>query len=119
MLQKRSERRKMNLEKIKQGIELAKLLDGETSLEKYPFSVGDKVFIRTVTLYYTGEIISIQSGFLTLKDAAWVCDTGRFADFLKEGKANEVEPFIENVHIPLGSVIDISKWTHKLFREQK
>ena len=48
----------MNLEKIKQGIELAKLLDGDITVDKYPFSVGDKVFIRTVTLYYTGEIIS-------------------------------------------------------------
>lgn len=109
----------MNLEKIKQGIELAKLLDGEITHSEYPFKVGDKVFIRTVTLYYTGEIIAIQSGFLTLKDAAWICDTGRFADFLKEGKANEVEPFIENVSVPLGSVIDISKWPHKLFRDQK
>lgn len=109
----------MNIEKIKQGIELAKLLDGVESTSEYPFKVGDNVFIRTVTLYYTGKIIAISNGFLTLKDAAWVCDTGRFADFLKNGVANEVEPFVEDVSIPLGSIIDISKWTHKLFREQK
>ncbi len=111
----------MNIEKIKQSIELAKLLDGveSGSSSDYPFKVGDKVFIRTVTLYYTGEIVNILNGFLTLRNAAWIADTGRFGDFLKEGKANEVEPFIEDVHVPLGSIIDVSAWTHKLFREQK
>lgn len=109
----------MNLEKLKQAIEITKLLDGECALDSCPVKVGDKVFIRTVTLYYTGKIKALANGFITLDDAAWIADTGRFHDFLKEGKANEVEPFIDPVHIPVSSVIDMTEWKHPLLKEQK
>lgn len=109
----------MNLEKIKQAIELTKLLDGESCVTDFPIEVGTSVFIRTVTLYYTGRVKKVCGQFLTLENAAWIPDTGRFYDFLKEGKANEVEPFQDDVHIPLGSLIDVTKWNHKLPQEQK
>lgn len=85
----------------------------------FPLSVGDKIFIRTVTLYYTGQIKKICGQFVTLEKAAWIPDTGRFYDFLKEGKADEVEPFVSDVHISMGSIIDLTEWTHKLPQEQK
>ena len=109
----------MNLEKIKQAIELSKLLDGETCTSDFPIEIGKCVFIRTVTMYYLGRLKKVYGQFITLEDASWIADTGRFYDFLKEGKANEVEPFTQDVHIPFGSLIDISIWTHSLPKEQK
>ena len=109
----------MNIEQLKQALDIAKLLNGESCLTDFPYSVGEKIFIRTVTLYYTGQIKKICGQFVTLESAAWIPDTGRFYDFLKEGKANEVEPFVDDVSIPLGSIIDITKWGHKLLGSQK
>lgn len=109
----------MNIEQLKQALDIAKLLNGETCLTDFPIEIGKSVFIRTVTLYYTGRVKKICGQFLTLENAAWIADTGRFHDFLKEGKANEVEPFISDVHIPLGSIIDLTIWTHALPQDQK
>ena len=84
-----------------------------------PFKVGDKLFIRTVTLYYTGEVKEIIGSWIVLKNAAWIADTGRFHDFLTTGKCNEYEGFPLDVKIPMDSVIDITEWSHKLFEGQK
>lgn len=109
----------MNIEQLKQAIEISKLLGNDSCVTDFPIPVGTKCFIRTVTLYYTGQVKKVCGQFVTLEKAAWIPDTGRFYDFLKEGKANEVEPFINDVHIPLGSIIDVSEWTHKLPQDQK
>jgi len=84
-----------------------------------PFKVGDKVFIRTVTHYYTGEIVNIVGQWIVLSSAAWIADTGRFNNFLTEGKCNEYEGFPETVTIPMSSIIDVSPWRHALFVGQK
>lgn len=109
----------MNLNQLKQALEISKLLDGENCVTDFPVAIGEKVFMRTVTMYYLGKIKAVCGKFVTLTDASWVPDTGRFYDFLKNGKANEVEPFIDEVHIPLDSLIDVTKWSHALPREQK
>ena len=87
--------------------------------KKSPFEVGKKYFIRTVTMYYTGELKKIYDDYLILKDAAWIADTARFHDFLKDGKTNEVEPFIKDVIIQTGTIVDVTEWQHDLPREQK
>ena len=88
-------------------------------LKPFPFTAGDKVFIRTVTHYYTGEIAASDESWITLTTAAWIADTGRFHQFLTEGKCNEYEGFPESVSIPIGSIIDVSPWRHTLFAGQK
>jgi len=85
----------------------------------FPFNIGEKVFIRTVTLYYTGEITAITGDWITLSNAAWIADTGRFHQFLTDGKCNEYEGFPEKVHVPMGSIIDLSPWRHPVFHGQK
>lgn len=109
----------MNMDQLKQALDIAKLLNGESCLTDFPEAVGEKIFIRTVTLYYLGKIKKVCGQFVTLEEASWIPDTGRFYDFLKEGKANEIEPFLNDVHVPLGSIIDLTKWTHKLPKDQK
>lgn len=109
----------MNMDQLKQALDIAKLLNGENCATDFPEPIGQELFIRTVTLYYTGRLKKVCGQFITLEKAAWIPDTGRFNDFLKNGKANEVEPFEADVHIPLGSIIDVTKWAHKLPQEQK
>ena len=83
------------------------------------FEKGKQYFIRTVTMYYTGRIKRITSKELVLEECAWICDTGRFYDCLKEGSFNEVEPYIEDVIIPRDTIVDASIWSHELPTVQK
>ena len=69
------------------------------SAQPLPFKVGDKLFVRTVTYFMTGQVREIVGAFLVMEQAAWVADTGRFMDALDSSNFSEVEPF------PSGSAI--------------
>lgn len=77
------------------------------------------VIIRTVTHYFTGHLLEEGPNWLVLTDAAWVADTGRWADALKNGTLNEVEPYPAGVRVNTSSVVDISRWDHLLPEAQK
>lgn len=85
----------------------------------HSFEVGKAYLIRTVTLYYTGRIERITDSDLFLADAAWIADTGRFSEALKNGTLNEVEPFRCGVIVPRGGIIDATRWEHALPRDVK
>lgn len=82
---------------------------------------GANVFIRTVTHYYTGHVDSVTDSDIVLSDAAWIADTGRFADALESGKFGEVEPYPKGVLavVSRGAILDWSTWAHDLPRKQK
>ena len=81
--------------------------------------IGENVFIRTVTMYHTGKVVAVSDKFVTLSDAAWVADTGRFSDALKTGNLSEVEPVEGLVRVSLGAIVDVFEWKHELPRIQK
>jgi len=83
------------------------------------YGVGTKVFVRTVTYHYTGEIVSTEGKWLKLKDAAWVADSGRWGKALAEGTLSEVEVYPNEVLINVDSIVDVSVWNHPLPRETK
>lgn len=85
-------------------------------IERY---VDEKVFVRTVTHHYTGRLVQADERWLRLSDAAWIADDGRFADCLRDGSLNEVEPYPDEAMIAVGCVIDVSLWNHPLPRDQK
>jgi len=89
------------------------------STNNLPFTVGEKVFIRTATHYLTGKIKAITGKFLTLSDAAWIADTGRFMSAIEEGKLNEVEPVTCDVRVNSDCIIDVYPWLFDLPRTQK
>jgi hypothetical protein len=72
-----------------------------------------------VTLYYTGRVVAKDTSEVVLSEAAWIADTGRFADALSKGTLNEVEPFPGLVSINRGAIVDVSEWKHPLPRAQK
>ena len=80
------------------------------------FKLGEKLLIRTVTMYQTGEIIGICDGFLVLGDAAWVANTGPFAKALETGQLEEVEPIHGPVRVNIGAIVDVCIWNHPLPR---
>jgi hypothetical protein len=83
--------------------------------------VGEKVFIRTVTYHYTGQVVSIDAATIVLMDAAWIADSGRWATALETGTLSEVEPYPAGtlVYISRAATVDVTVWGHALPRTQK
>ena len=74
------------------------------------FKIGENYLIRTVTMIDTGRVVEVNEHEVVLEDAAWIADTGRFADCLKSWNFNEVEPFPDGqVIIGRGAIIDAVK----------
>ena len=80
--------------------------------------VGNVIFIRTVTHYYTGRLAKIAGCFAILEEAAWIGDTGRFSNFLKgENDSNlEVEPMGTTL-ININAIIDITPYKKTLISQ--
>ena len=93
-------------------------LDESVEVENYDDLVGGKWFFRTVTYHATGRVTKRIGDFLQLEDAAWIADSGRFMQAIREGVLNEVEP-VGTMFINLKTVVDFFPWTHKLPTEQK
>lgn len=85
-----------------------------------PWVVGEKYFIRTVTMSLTGRLVSAGEQELVLSDASWIADTGRFMQAVKTGVFSEVEPYGDNlVIVGRGSVIDATIVEWELPKVQK
>lgn len=82
------------------------------------FTVGDAYFIRTVTYHLVGRVVRVHEGFLVLADAAWIADSGRFAQAITKGTLNEVEP-VGNAIVALHAITDAFPWVHALPLIQK
>lgn len=111
----------MDISELKiKDLEKLKCFFSSEKCEDSPYKVGEKYFIRTVTMYYTGQLIRITAQELVLKDCAWIADTGYLSEALKTGVFNEIEPFPDGeVIVPRGGIIDASVFNHKLPREKK
>jgi len=84
------------------------------------FAIGDKVFLQTITNYFTGKILRQEENFIVLESAAWIASTGhRFHDALKTGEFGEVEPVpFPEFFVNMDSVVSGCLWPHDLPTEQ-
>lgn len=80
----------------------------------HPFVVGRAYFIRTVTMHIIGRVDRVDGDFLTLTDAAWIADSGRFNEALKNGTLNEVEPFVLPAMVNMIAITDATEWPHHI-----
>ena len=94
------------------------LADGGKEISKLEDMVGEKFFFRTVTYHLTGKVKKVMGSIIELDDAAWIADSGRFMQCIKDGKVNEVEP-VGKAYLNISSVTDFFPWRHKLPTEQK
>jgi len=88
----------------------------------HPFKIGRSYMIRTVTMSNVGEVVAVVGDFLVLKNCAWIADSGRFCDFLKDGAVSiacEIEPMLGEVFVNMKSIIDVSEWIHGPLLDQK
>ena len=105
--------------KIETVLELLALANKNKNTGTYdgqslPFEVGKKYFIRTVTMYYTGQLKSVNGKFLILEDCAWIADTGRFNETIKDGSFSEIEPFPKDLILNSDSIVDATEINFKL-----
>jgi hypothetical protein len=80
--------------------------------------IGKQLFIRTVTYHLTGRVKARIGKFFHLEDAAWIADSGRFEQAIKDGELDEVEP-VEECWVNIDSITDMFPYNHKLPRKQK
>lgn len=79
--------------------------------------VGEKFFFRTVTYHLTGRVKKVIGSILELENAAWIADSGRFMQAIKNGELKEVEP-VGKAFINIQAVTDFFPWKHPLPEEQ-
>ena len=66
--------------------------------------IGQCYFVRGPADHWVGKLAAIQGPFsLTLVEAAWVASSGRLHQFIRDGRADnmEIEP-VGEITIPLG-----------------
>ena len=92
---------------IGEAQELASLFSQGKSIDHSAWEIGKIYLIRTVTMIDTGKLVGVTNQELILEDAAWIADTGRFADAVSKAEFDEVEPFPDGrVIIGRGALID-------------
>lgn len=103
---------------IKEAKDLAGLFNNSKKNE-HPYKIGENYFLRTVTMIIVGKLQWVGEQELLLSEASWIADTGRFHDALKKGTLSEIEPFVDDVIVGRSTIIDGTKWAHKLPKDQK
>lgn len=114
----------MNIEEltIKQARELANLFGGASAASKrLPIHVGEKLHVRTITAFFTGEVTAVSEDEIELTKAAWIADEGRAAQAWATGQFAEVEPFPDDDKIVLNraTFLTVRRLKHDLPRSQK
>jgi hypothetical protein len=70
---------------------------------------GKNILIRTVTNFYTGEVVEETAKYLKLNKAAWIADTGRFSEAIEKSVFGEVEPYPRPVFVMKAAIVDITE----------
>jgi hypothetical protein len=92
----------------------------ESVMHSFEDMIDKKVFIRTVTHYFTGKVVGIfNHNFVILENAAWIADTGRFEQAIRDGVLDEIEPIAVTWYVNMDTVTDFGLWMHALPVEQK
>lgn len=78
-----------------------------------------KVFIRTLTYHYIGEVTKETKKEITLDKCVWVADSGEFTGAIKNGSLSEIEIIGDGVRLMKNNIVDIIPWIHDIPTERK
>lgn len=94
---------------------------GVATSKQTPFEIGKPYFVRTVTFHCTGMLKEIKGDFLIFEKAAYIGDSKRFFGFLTKWKDNnpEIEPFVSDLYVHMGAIVDATPWTQDLPETQQ
>jgi hypothetical protein len=88
-----------------------------------PFQIGKNYFIRTVTMSHIGKLEAVNDDNFVLSSASWVADSGRLSDAMNSGLeaigSSEIEPFVNDIIIGRGALIDMTIYNFPLPTKQK
>jgi hypothetical protein len=107
-----------------QAKELVNLFGGKAESNKsHPFEIGKSYFIRTVTMAHVGKLEAVYDDVFVFSNASWVADCGRLSDAMTSGfealSASELEPFVNNIFVGRGALIDMTVYNFPLPTKQK
>ena len=119
-MSKKTDLNKLSFSQLKTEIEKAEQQKESIGVKKKGvWQIGENYVIRTVTMIQVGKLVEVTDEELILEGASWIADTGRWMNFLRDGKLNEVEPFPDSVIVGRKALIDATIWRHNLPRDQK
>jgi hypothetical protein len=110
---------------IKEAKELAALFNNQISKtdRPHPFKIGEHYFIRTVTMSHVGKLEEVYDDILVFSSASWVADSGRLSDVMNSGlesvPSSELEPFVNDIFVGRGALIDMTVYNFPLPTKQK
>ncbi len=115
---------KLSFNELKKEIESLEKEQTKVSkqpLKDCPLVIGENYLVRTVTMIYTGKLTRVFNKELVLIDCAWIPETERWADTVKDGKFKEVEPYPDGDEVIINreAILDITKVNWELPRRQK
>jgi hypothetical protein len=87
----------------------------------YDYLLNKNTIVRTVTMIYTGKLISIHPQELVMVDVSWIPETERYMQFVSEGAVKECEPYPNNMVVVIGrgAILDVVELCKPLPRSQK
>ena len=66
------------------------------------WKIGTRYYVQTVTHYYVGTLVGITPQELTLRDVAWIADSGRHHEFVAGSEPKESEAWPAGVDVIIG-----------------
>ena len=87
-----------------------------------PYVVGNAYLFRTVTHHQLGRVVAVGPQEISITEAGWLADSGRFHDFLKSGTPNEFEPAekpTDVIFVGRAAIVDVWPWHKDLPSSQK
>lgn len=117
----------MNIEELTVGQvrKIADLFGNAETRQPCPYAkaglIDKPIVVRTVTMIYVGRLVAVGEHELTIIDASWIPETGRWQQFILDGAVNECEPYPPRqlVLIGRGSILDVTAWASDLPSAQK
>ena len=103
--------------------EVLEALGGNQPQAVIPVEIGKAYLFRTIGYHWIGRVTSINGRWLTLDDASWVADTGRYSESLA-GKigtisSSELEPSPRPVIVNSDHVTDAVSYPFEIPRSVK